>query len=171
MLLRESTKMVRLLLALFAVWTTGSTAAVSPACHATPGIGWRSPATRMTEARIPPVVLRRGTGNPDRIKPQYLGVGQPGRLPHKRVNAVSTGCGHNISGGNVARPQSLGVGIYYSKSPCVFKGVVIITVICSEDLEAGWKFTQGANPFNDRARDASLVTRSVTAPASDQRIA
>ncbi len=27
--------------------------AVSPSCHATPGIGWRSPATRMTEARIP----------------------------------------------------------------------------------------------------------------------
>ncbi len=26
---------------------------VSPSCHATPGIGRRSPATRMTEARIP----------------------------------------------------------------------------------------------------------------------
>ncbi len=31
----------------------GSAATVSPARHATPGIGWRSPATRMTEARIP----------------------------------------------------------------------------------------------------------------------
>jgi hypothetical protein len=43
------------------VWTTtaggrlhgGASAAVSPARHATPGIGRRSPATRMTEARIP----------------------------------------------------------------------------------------------------------------------
>jgi len=43
-----------------------SAGAVSPSCHATPGIGWRSPATRITEARIPPVVLARtacGTGN------------------------------------------------------------------------------------------------------------
>jgi hypothetical protein len=84
--------------------------AVSPACHATPELGWRSPATRITEARVPLVVRGiRGTSNPDSSKPQHLGVGQPGRLPHKRVNAVSTVYVCSVLQYGFCQPQSIGV--------------------------------------------------------------
>jgi hypothetical protein len=43
------------------------------------------------------------------IKPQHLAVVQPGPLPHKRVNADSTGYRHKISGAHVGKPQALGV--------------------------------------------------------------
>ncbi len=85
-----------LLLALIAVWTTGSAAASGY------DIGQMSgpPIVCSGYLPLPPFAI---------IKPQYLGVGQPGRLPHKRVNAVSMGYACNISGVNVAWPQSLGV--------------------------------------------------------------
>ncbi len=127
-----------LLLASLAVWTTGSAAAV---VRSEPGL--QSFVLSSKGSRTGPDFPCKAKGNcirPYRVVKVFSApISHWSFIPHLVASdfscpmisddsAESTVWNFEVRRPDHGKPQSLGVVIYYSKSPCVFNGVVIITV-------------------------------------------